>query len=62
MRVVSFDVGYAGKSANVYRCKSYGEMLGALRTLLASPLEAQEVDVPTIDETAGAFEKLYGLN
>ena len=62
MRVVSFDVGYAGKSANVYRCKSYGEMLDALRTLLASPLEAQEVDVPNIDETANAFEKIYGLN
>jgi glycosyltransferase involved in cell wall biosynthesis len=62
MRVVSFDVGYAGKSANVYRCKSYVEMLGALRTLLASPLQALEVDVPNIDETAGAFEKLYGLN
>jgi glycosyltransferase involved in cell wall biosynthesis len=62
MRVVSFDVGYAPKSANVYRCQSYGEMLGALRTLLAAPLQAQEIEVPNIDETANAFEKLYGLN
>jgi glycosyltransferase involved in cell wall biosynthesis len=62
MRIVSFDVGYAGKSPGVYRCKSSEEMLDVLRTLLASPLEAQQVHVPDIDETAGAFEKLYGLN
>ena len=61
MRVVSFDVGYAGQSPAVYRCKSSDEMVDVLKRLLTSPMEAQEIHVEGIDDTACAFERLYGL-
>jgi len=61
MQVVSFDVGYAAESSDVYRCSSSDEMLSTLRTLLESEIQAQESHVPEIDETACAFETLYGL-
>jgi glycosyltransferase involved in cell wall biosynthesis len=61
MRVVSFDVGYAGESSDVYRCTSSDDMLPLLRKLLDSPIEAQQSHIPGIDETACAFEALYGL-
>ena len=61
MRVVSFDVGYAGTSPEVYRCKSAEEMVSTLQTLLASASEVEETQIETIDDTSLAFERIYGL-
>ncbi len=61
MRVVSFDVGYAGRGEAVYRCGSIEDMLQTLRCLLASPLDEISVEVESIDETAAAFESIYGI-
>jgi glycosyltransferase involved in cell wall biosynthesis len=63
MRVVSFDVGYAGTSPEVYRCKSAEEMVSTLKTLLVSAPEAlaENTEIETIDDTSRAFERIYGL-
>jgi len=61
MRVVCHDVGYTGNGTGVYRCESNAEMTDALRKLLRSPMDPLEVNVPGIDETAEAFEKIYGI-
>jgi hypothetical protein len=45
----------------VYCCNNSDEMAPLLRTLLDSPIEARETHIPAIDETACAFEALYGL-
>jgi len=60
-RVVCRDVGYTGDSAAVVRCKSTPEMVNALRSLLSDPQEQIDSNVLTIDQTAEAFEKIYGL-
>ena len=61
MRVVSFDVGYTGNGHGVDLCRSEEEILGVLETLLAQPFDPEEVQVNCIEETARAFEELYGI-
>jgi glycosyltransferase involved in cell wall biosynthesis len=61
MRVVSFDVGYTGNGPSVDLCRSEEEILGVLKTLLARPFDPEEVQVDCIEETARAFEELYGI-
>ena len=60
-RVVCRDVGYTGSGNGAYRCKTNEEMVNVLKTLLASPLDPIKVDVVGIDDTARAFEQIYGL-
>jgi glycosyltransferase involved in cell wall biosynthesis len=61
MRVVCREVGYTGTGPGVYHCKSNEEMVDVLKALLAAQLERTEVDVMNIDDTARAFEKIYGI-
>jgi glycosyltransferase involved in cell wall biosynthesis len=61
MHVVCRDVGYTGPGDGVYRCKTNENMIDVLKTLLASSLDPSEVDVIGIDDTAKAFEEMYGL-
>jgi glycosyltransferase involved in cell wall biosynthesis len=61
MRVVCRDVGYTGNGTGVYRCQSSNEFVNALQRLLVSPLENNGVNVDSIDATARAFEKIYGI-
>jgi glycosyltransferase involved in cell wall biosynthesis len=59
--VVCLDVGYAGSDPNVYRCRSASEMAAVLKELLSSPLPMKAGHVDRIDDTAAAFERLYGI-
>jgi glycosyltransferase involved in cell wall biosynthesis len=61
MRVVSFDVGYTGNSAAAYRCKSREEIVEVLQTLLETDPGAALTQVESVEDTARAFEKIYGI-
>jgi glycosyltransferase involved in cell wall biosynthesis len=61
MRVVSFDVGHTGTSAAVYRCKSAEEIVQVLQTLLESDPGSDATHVESVEDTARAFEKIYGI-
>ena len=61
MRVVSLDVGYTGNGAGAFVCKSEEEMKERLQMILASPFAPAAVHVKSIDDTARAYEEIYGL-
>jgi len=61
MRVVCRNVGYTGGGAGVYHCGSNSEMVDTLKRLLAERFVPTEARVMSVDCTAAAFEKLYGI-
>jgi glycosyltransferase involved in cell wall biosynthesis len=61
MRVVCRDVGYTGNATGVYRCRSTDEMTSALERALTMPIEERKLRIESVDDTAQAFEEIYGI-
>jgi len=62
MRVVCREVGYTGEGPAAYTCTSNEEMVDVLKRLLDAARPKEEVRVESIDCTARAFEKIYGIH
>lgn len=60
LHVVCYDVGHTGTSDRVFRCRSSLEIIDVAADLLRNPGPSLRQRVPTVEDTIGAFEAIYG--